>query len=147
MSGRGAPATLAWTWGPRQPESACSSAESAFTARLFPTVAPGWRRGISHVLGLDLEDAEKARKGGGPGGKRPEARWIVEEAQIRLFEQIHDLLMEEEFYHMPGRAVLLSGGGAKDPRVSGIAARILSCHVSPARARKRLVAVGAGRRP
>ncbi len=101
----------------------------------LPNGGSGVAARISHVLGLDLEDAEKACKGGGPGGKRPEARWIVEEAHIRLFEQIRDLLMEEEFYHMPGRAVLLSGGGAKDPRVSGIAARILSCHVSPARAR------------
>ena len=91
---------------------------------------------IAHVLNLDLEDAERARRGTGPGAKRPEVRLVSEEVMVRQLEQVRDLLMEEEFYQMPGRAVRLSGGGAKDPLALELASRILSCHVEPARARK-----------
>ena len=90
---------------------------------------------IANVLGLDLEDAERARRGAGPGAKRPEVQWISEEAMVRQLKRVRDLLTEEDFYEMPGQTVHLSGGGAKDPRALEYASRILECRVELTRAR------------
>ena len=88
---------------------------------------------IANETGLDLDEAERFRRGEGEAPE--EISRIVETALVRLFEQVRDLLVEEEFYQMPGREVYLGGGGGKDPRAHGIAARVLACPVSPVRAR------------
>ena len=89
---------------------------------------------VAQTLGLDPEEAEKARRGGRAGKAFPEARPIIQNATRLLFAQVRALLEEVEFYQMPGRMVRLGGGGAHDPEVREIAAEILACPVGPVRA-------------
>ncbi len=102
---------------------------------VLPIGGFGIAAGIGQKFSLDLVDAERVRRGAGPAGKQLEARRIVEDATIRLFQRVRVVLKQEDFYNIPGGHVLLTGGGARDPRFLSIASRILSCPVLPGRAR------------
>ena len=102
---------------------------------VLPIGGYGIVAGIAQKLGLNLDGAERFRRGTGPAGKQQEAREIVEDAAVRLFEGVRKVLEEEDFHQIPGGRVLLTGGGARDPRFLSIASRILACPVLPGRAR------------
>ncbi len=90
---------------------------------------------IANVLGLGLDEAELVRCGGRDGDAAGEVAEIVDAGLHGIFERIRDLLQEQEFYDMPGRAVLLGGGGARDRRAHEIASGILDCPVLRTRVR------------